>query len=86
MPGLKRRYGDRICMIGGIDRRILSETLDIIECEVREKVNLARQGRIVPCLSGQVLPEVPLSAYRHYAECLRRYIEDAGCVPNPDAT
>jgi len=80
MPGLKSRYGDAICMIGGIDRWILLNSPEAIELEVREKVALAGKGRIIPCLSGQVLPETRLANYKHYASCLRKYLWAADLV------
>ena len=82
MAGLKARYGNDICMIGGIDRWVLPRSNEEIEREVGEKMALAAEGRIVPCLCGGVLPETPLENYRHYAEYLKKHIWEGSPAPS----
>ena len=75
LPGLKKRYGDGICMIGGLDRWALLKSPADIERDIDAKMAIARQGRIIPCLDGSVMPEVSLENYRHYARYLRESID-----------
>ena len=75
MAGLKKRYGDNICMIGGIDRWALTKSKAEIEREVDAKMAVARQGRVILCVDGSVTPEVSLENYRHYAQYLRKSID-----------
>jgi uroporphyrinogen-III decarboxylase len=71
---LIERYGDEMCYIGGIDGRVLRESEPEIESEVTNKVDLARKGRIIPCMGTHVLPEIEFDTYRYYAECLGRAV------------
>ena len=71
MAGLRARYGNALCMIGGIDRWVLLKSKEEIEREVDHTLALARKGRVIPCLNASILPETPLENYRHYAEYLR---------------
>lgn len=72
---LLRKYGREMCIIGGIDGRVLRGSHEDTEQEVTRKVKLARQGRVIPCLSTHVLPEVEFDKYRHYATSLRKAVE-----------
>ena len=67
-------YGDSICIVGGIDGRTLRGTTEEIDREVEEKVAIARSGRVVPCLSTHVLPEIEFKKYSYYANYLRRAV------------
>lgn len=78
---MKDQYGDKICMIGGIDRWVLLKSKAEIEREVDAKIELAQRGRYIPCLCGGVLPETTLENYRHYAAYLREQI--TRCANNP---
>ena len=69
---LLKKYGNKMCFMGGIDGMVLRGTPGMIETEVEHKVNLARQGRVIPCLSTHVYPEVEFSKYNHYVCCLRQ--------------
>ena len=78
---LKDEYGDRVCMVGGIDRWALVHSKADIEREVDEKIALAGRGRYIPCLCAGVLPETSLDNYRHYAAYLKKRIwQTAGDV------
>ena len=67
-------YGTSVCFVGGIDCRTLLGSFEDIEREVDCKVRLARKGRVVPCLSAMVYPEVEYPKYAHYVKCLRKAI------------
>ena len=71
---LLERYGDTMCFIGGIDVRVLRGSNKTIEEEVMRKVDLARRGRIIPCLGTHILPETTFDRYRYYASALRKAI------------
>jgi uroporphyrinogen decarboxylase len=74
LADMLERYGERLCFVGGIDCRTLLGSFADIEREVEYKVRLARGGRVVPCLSAMVYPEVEYPNYAHYMNCLRRAI------------
>jgi hypothetical protein len=69
---LLKKYGNRLCFLGGIDGRVLRETKGMIEAEVEYKVDLSRHSRVIPCLSTHVYPEIEFSKYYHYVRCLKR--------------
>ena len=68
-------YCESMCFVGGIDGRALRGSLDDIKKEVDRKVHLARQGRVIPCLSTQVYPEVEYPKYEYYARCLEEAVK-----------
>ena len=72
--GMRARHGDELAVIGGIERWALVGSKDEIKREVDEVMQLARRGRFIPCLCGQVLPETSLDNYRYYADYLRQQI------------
>ena len=68
-------YGDSMCFVGGIDGRALRGSFEDIKREVDCKASLARQGRVIPCLSTHVYPEVDYPKYEYYARCLEEALE-----------
>lgn len=69
---LKREYGADLHLIGGIDRRALTESDAAIEREVDRATAALEMSGVIPCLDASVLYGTPLARYRHYADCLAR--------------
>jgi len=69
---LRKEYGKRLRLIGGIDKRSLTKGRQAIEEEVMAKVPyLVRKGGYIPAPDHSVPPDVPLGNFRHYTELIR---------------
>jgi len=71
----KRRFGDRICLIGNINADVVgSNDPAAIEQEVAEKIPVAASGGgYIYHIDHSVPPAVALESYGHLLECVRRY-------------
>jgi uroporphyrinogen-III decarboxylase len=71
---LRRRFGPRLGLIGGIPLSILREgSLERIEQRLSKIVPpLLREGRYIPLAAGRVREGVSWTAYRRYREVLGR--------------
>ncbi len=70
---LRREFGSRLRLIGGIDLDVLREGRDAIRREVEEKVPpLIAQGGYVPLADGRVRKDIPFENYRYYRELLEK--------------
>ena len=74
--GLRAQYPE-LGMIGGIDKRVLSQGPEAIEVEVRSKVpHLKEKGGYIPALDHIIPPDVPLDGFKHYVETIRMIAEE----------
>jgi hypothetical protein len=70
---LRREFGRRLRLIGGIDLDVLREGKEAIRAEVLEKVPpLLEQGGYVPLADGRVRADIPLENYIYYRRLLER--------------
>jgi uroporphyrinogen-III decarboxylase len=75
---LRRRFGDRLLLCGGIDKRVLLRDRSAIEEEVRRKVPpLLEAGGYIPAIDHSVPPDVPFANYAYYVELLREITESS---------
>lgn len=72
---LKRRYGDALCLWGGIDvRAIAHPDPAVLQKEIREKVTMAKQGGGYIFASDHSIPsDVSLARYQYMLQLARRY-------------
>lgn len=69
---VRKKYGKDLCIIGGIDKRVLSREKTEIEQEVMTKVpEVAQQGGYIPALDHCVPPDVPLENFKYYVKLLK---------------
>ena len=69
---LRKKYGKELIIVGGIDKRALSQGRNVIREEVFQKVpHLVEAGGYFPTVDHQVPHEVPLDNYRYYLEVVR---------------
>jgi len=60
LVALRKKYGKRVALIGGIDKRALVKGKEAIEREVESKVPyLKREGGYIPCIDHLVSPDIP---------------------------
>jgi len=68
-----RQYPD-LCIMGGIDKRVLSEGRASIKQEVDRVLPFFRaRGRFIPTLDHTVPPNVALADFQWYLQCVRQY-------------
>jgi uroporphyrinogen decarboxylase len=76
---LRKQYGNKIGLIGGIDKRVFARTKEEIEDEVRSKVPyLVGKGGYIPTPDHSVPPDVPYDNFQHYLSTLREACEASG--------
>ena len=65
---LRKEYGPRLKMAGGIGKHTLMEGPDAIDRELERLLPLIRQGGYFPALDDIVPPEVPFANYAYFIE------------------
>lgn len=65
---LRQRFGKRLLMMGGFDKRILADSTVAIDTEVERLAPLVNEGGYIPFCDHRVPPDVPLVNYLHYLE------------------
>jgi len=73
---LRKEFGKKLRLIGGIDLDVLREGKKAIRHEVEEKVPwLLEQGGYVPLADGRVRADIPFENYVYYRELLEKVTE-----------
>jgi hypothetical protein len=68
---LRKEFGRKVRLIGGIDLDVLREGKEAIRFEVEEKVPpLLEQGGYVPLLDGRLRVDIPFENYVYYRQLL----------------
>jgi len=62
----RRKYGRRVRIIGGIDKRALMKGKEEIDKELALRVPLMRDGGYVPLVDHVISPDIPLENYRYF--------------------
>lgn len=63
---LRRRFGKRVLLQGGVDKRALAKGPKAIDAHLEELVPLAKEGGYVPHVDHRVPPDVSLADYLYY--------------------
>ena len=76
MVGLRKKYGKRLILRGGIDKFALTRGKTAIDEELEYRLDpCLRGGGTVFGLDHRIPSEVPLEAYRYYVRQLRRLLD-----------
>lgn len=68
----RKRYGHKLILWGGIDKRVLSKDKKAIEDEVMSKVPvLLSEGGYIPAIDHSVPYDVPFENYKYFTELVR---------------
>jgi len=82
MVALRRKYGTRLAMMGGIDKHVLRRTKAEIQAELEYKMQpLMRNGGTVFGLDHRIPNGTPLENYRFYVRTAREIL---GLEPDPE--
>lgn len=68
---LRKRYGKKIRMIGGIDKRILSRSREEIREEVMKKVPIIEEGGYIPKIDHSTSADISWGNFSYYINLLR---------------
>jgi uroporphyrinogen decarboxylase len=63
---LREEFGDRILLLGGVDKRALIAGRESIDREIERLLPLVRGGRYIPCLDHRVPADVTFPNYLYY--------------------
>jgi uroporphyrinogen decarboxylase len=74
---LRKEYGRKIRLIGGIDKRVFARDEESIEREVESKVPyLVSKGGYIPTPDHSIPPDVCLSNFQYYLKLVRNIVEN----------
>ncbi|MEM1569799.1 MAG: uroporphyrinogen decarboxylase family protein [Candidatus Bathyarchaeia archaeon] len=74
---VRRKYGEKLALYGGIDKRALTGGKRTIERELYSKiVPMIELGGYIPTVDHTVPPDVPLKNFLYYLELKRKVVED----------
>ncbi len=68
---LREKYGKKIKMLGGIDKRELSKGKKKIEREVMKKLPVIREGGYIPKMDHSVSSDISLENYTFHVNTLK---------------
>jgi len=69
---IREKYGRKLVLWGGIDKRALSKDKAAIKEELMRKVpQMMESGGFIPAIDHSVPPDVPFENYKYYTELLR---------------
>ncbi|RJP66773.1 MAG: hypothetical protein C4532_15600 [Candidatus Abyssobacteria bacterium SURF_17] len=76
---VRRTYGKKLIIQGGLDKRALAVSREAIKQEVESKLPvLLRDGGCIPSLDHNVPPDVPLENFEYYLDLVRKIGEKFG--------
>jgi len=77
---VRKKYGDRLSMLGGIDKHVLRQDRGAIRAELEYKLQpMMRTGGMVFGLDHRIPNGTPLENYRYYVKTAREIL---GLDPN----
>ena len=68
---LRRQYGKKIKMIGGMDKREIARGKDAIKKEVSSKLPVIEEGGYIPRIDHSVSSDISLENYSYYISLLK---------------
>ncbi len=71
---LRKRFGRRLKMIGGIDKRSLASGKKAIEQEIKKKVPVMKEGGYIPRIDHSVSSDISLENYCFYLQLLKETV------------
>ncbi|MFH1739320.1 MAG: uroporphyrinogen decarboxylase family protein [bacterium] len=73
---MRKLYGDRLVILGGIDKRAVAQGPEAIRAEVLGKVpDLLRQGGYIPCIDHSCPPDISFDNWRYFTDLVRECVE-----------
>jgi hypothetical protein len=74
---VRRKYGEKLALYGGIDKRVLANGRKAIERELYSKiVPMVELGGYVPTVDHTIPPDIPLKNFLYYLDLKRKLVEN----------
>jgi len=72
---VRRKYGQRLLLMGNIDKRALSKGRAAIEKEVKSKLPYLKDGGgYIPGVDHLVPPDISFQNFRYYSQLLKKHL------------
>jgi hypothetical protein len=71
---IRKQYGKRFCMVGGIDKREIAKGPTAIDREIAKIAPLIEEGGYIPWIDHTVPPDTSLADFEYYLEQKRQII------------
>ncbi len=73
---LRKKYGNDLALMGGIDKRVLAKDKKSIEAELRSKLPyLLSSGGYIPFIDHNIPPDIPFKNFEYYIKLKKRLLE-----------
>lgn len=72
---LRDKFGKRILLMGGIDKRALAAGENAIDKELDRLTSLLEEGGYIPTIDHRVPPDVPFKNYLYYINKKKKWLE-----------
>jgi uroporphyrinogen decarboxylase len=73
---IRRKYGNRLALMGGIDKRVLARDKKRIEAELTSKLPyLLSTGGYIPFVDHNIPPDIPFANFEYYMELKKELLE-----------
>ncbi|MGC8832162.1 MAG: uroporphyrinogen decarboxylase family protein, partial [Thermoproteota archaeon] len=83
---LREKYGNKILLMGGVNKLALIEGPNSIDEEMRNLSQLVKEGGYIPMVDHRVPPDVSLSNYVYYLKAKRKTIGRGENLPYPESS
>ncbi len=71
---LRARFGERVLLIGGVNKRALIAGKDAIDREMERLAPLVAQGGFIPHVDHRCPPDVTFENYHYYLDAKKRIL------------
>ncbi|MBI4559108.1 MAG: hypothetical protein HY706_16105 [Candidatus Hydrogenedentes bacterium] len=75
---LRDKYGKRVRLWGGVDKRKLSDSKELIDKELQRLLPYVEQGGFIPTMDHRVPADIPLKNYLYYLDRKRELFNVGG--------
>jgi len=65
----RRKFGKRLRMWGGVDKRVLAKGKEAIRAHLKEFIPLIEEGGFIPTVDHTVPPDISWENFRYYVDC-----------------
>ena len=73
---IRKQYGQRVCMVGGVDKREIAKGPAAIDAELARSVRpIIDQGGFIPTVDHAVQPGVSLDDFKYYLDAKRKMLK-----------
>ena len=71
---IRKRFGNAVCMVGGVDKREIAKGRAEIRAEVERLTPVVESGGFIPTIDHAIPPDVSLENFRYYLDVKRKLL------------